>query len=497
MMAGLFLCVHAADFPAQALLRLRPELRNKPVAVLEGTAPLERVCACNIAAKKEGIVRGATRVEAETFFGVTLLRRSLIEEQAAADALLDCAGRFSPLVEALQREMEFCCVADIAGTEMLLGTPDKVADGICVAMAALGINVSAAVSHDFHTAVAVAGCGRGTRIVSAGGERDALAPLPLHALPLSIGQAETFELWGIRTVGQLAELPEVELISRMGQDAKRLRQLARGEHTHLFRAIEPEIALRESIEFDEPVELLESLLFMLSAMLGQLISRAASRAQAIASLHVEMRLDGGRTHERTVKPALPSGDQKFLLKLVQLDMAAHPPQAGVRALTMMAAADSSRKIQLGLFAPQMPESSRLDVTLSRLAALVGENRVGSPQLKDSYQPDAFRQTMLALTTNADGGAAAQARPAIRRFRPPVVLRVQVKDRRPVTFSYEAQHYTVTAAYGPWRSSGDWWAASRWARDEWDVLAQAEQQQLYCVLVENPALRQWSIDAVYD
>jgi len=54
----LFACVHAAEFPAQALLRLRPELRGQPVAVLEGRAPLETVCSINILARKKGVLHG-------------------------------------------------------------------------------------------------------------------------------------------------------------------------------------------------------------------------------------------------------------------------------------------------------------------------------------------------------------------------------------------------------------------------------------------------------
>ena len=42
MSQGLYACVHAAEFPSQALLRLRPDLQSMPVAVLEGRAPLEQ-----------------------------------------------------------------------------------------------------------------------------------------------------------------------------------------------------------------------------------------------------------------------------------------------------------------------------------------------------------------------------------------------------------------------------------------------------------------------
>ncbi len=64
-----------------------------------------------------------------------------------------------------------------------------------------------------------------------------LSELPLSVLELSPEHAELFAHWGIRTLGQLAELPEVGLITRLGQQGKRLRQLARGECPHLFAPV--------------------------------------------------------------------------------------------------------------------------------------------------------------------------------------------------------------------------------------------------------------------
>ena len=36
MTQNLYACVHAEEFPAQALLRLRSDLQSQPVAVLDG-----------------------------------------------------------------------------------------------------------------------------------------------------------------------------------------------------------------------------------------------------------------------------------------------------------------------------------------------------------------------------------------------------------------------------------------------------------------------------
>ena len=83
------------------------------------------------------------------------------------------------------------------------------------------------------------------------------------------------------------------------------------------------------MELDSPVEILDSLLFVISVMLDQLILRAADRVLAIASVTVTLTLEGGATHMRTVRPALPSNDKQLWIKLLHLDLEAHPPQAAI------------------------------------------------------------------------------------------------------------------------------------------------------------------------
>src|ERR1035437_3396343 len=80
---ALYACVHAAEFPAQALLRLRQDLQTEPVAVLEGRAPQEFVCAMNRHALRRGAALGMTRLDAEAISGLRPLGRS-VERGAAA-----------------------------------------------------------------------------------------------------------------------------------------------------------------------------------------------------------------------------------------------------------------------------------------------------------------------------------------------------------------------------------------------------------------------------
>ncbi len=82
--------------PAQALTRLRPDLSQLPVVVLEGDPPLEHVCSANALAFRLGVTQGMTRAELDSFPGLTVLRRSATEESAARQALLEAAGAIHP-----------------------------------------------------------------------------------------------------------------------------------------------------------------------------------------------------------------------------------------------------------------------------------------------------------------------------------------------------------------------------------------------------------------
>jgi protein ImuB len=97
--AELYACLYAKEFPAQALLRLRPDLRDKPFLVMDGEPPLQQVCSFNRKASKLGAAGGITQVEVDTFPSVELLPRSVKEEAATKAVLLECAGGFSPRIE--------------------------------------------------------------------------------------------------------------------------------------------------------------------------------------------------------------------------------------------------------------------------------------------------------------------------------------------------------------------------------------------------------------
>lgn len=498
----LYACVYAKEFPTQALLRLRPELLHQPCVVMEGDPPLQSVCSLNVKAKATGATHGMTPVEIETLPSVRVLSRSRNEENAAKAALLELAGSFSPRVEDHSSNNAFVSVIDIAGTERLLGSPHELGKALFARIRTLGITACIAVSTNAHASICLA---KGLSLLAPvmvlplGQESAVLAALPLGILDLSEEQAETFASWGIHTLGMLAELPEKELIARMGQEGKRLRQLSRGVLPHLFQAVQPASLLEEQIELDSPVELLDSLLFVIAVMLEQLILRVTARILALASITITLSLEGGGSHARTVRPVLPSNDRQLWIKLLHLDLEAHPPDASILALKLNAEPGSTSKMQLGLFSPQLPEPACLDVTLARIAKIVGEENVGQAVLLDTHQQEAFRMERFTVPTSKPITAPSGHTPAaMRALRPAEDVTVTVREGRPERIVFRRQRYSVERVYGPWLAHGDWWNSSLWEVEQWDLVTRAEDGQLLCCCLVCDLLKdRWQIAGLYD
>ncbi len=510
MNVELYLCVYAREFPAQALLRLRPELRQKAVVVMEGEVPFQQVCSFNHSARNLGVVTGMSHAEMDSFPSVILLKRSAVEEQATRLALLESAGCFSPRIEDTSDNNTFSCVLDIAGTDKLFGPPQRMAILVKDALATLGVRVSIAVSSNFYTAVCLA---RGSYsnqspiVVLAGAERHALASLPLSVLDIPPELAETFSQWGVTSLGMLAMLPEKDLIARLGQEGQRLRQLARGESSHLLLPVDPVFRLEEHIELDTPVEILDSLLFGVSLMLDQLIARAAARILSLAVITAELGLDDNSHHIRIVRPALPTNDKHLWLKLLHLDWIAHPPDTGVVTMLLRAETGIAGKVQLGLFSPQLPEPGRLDVTMARIRAIVGEERAGGVEFKDAHEPDACRMKPFSATMPQAEQLTEPKLPAavMRRLRPTEKVTMTLRNDCPYIFYFRGISYEIEKSYGPWRAAGGWWTDGRWSIEEWDIVARLRDKnfpsqsdsQLLCCMTRDVLGNRWQVQALYD
>ena len=99
--------------------------------------------------------------------------------------------------------------------------------------------------------------------------------------------------------------------------------------------------------------------------------------------------------QRTLRLPVPMLDAKVFLKLLQLDLKAHPPGAPIMKIHLSAEPARPRNSQNGLFLPASPEPEKLELTLARISGIVGEDKVGSLELLDTYRPEVFRMQHFA------------------------------------------------------------------------------------------------------
>jgi protein ImuB len=425
----LFACIHTPDFPVQASLRTGSapgiSFQFDPIAVLDGPESLLKVFACNERARNAGIVLGMTKIQAEACPGVALRKRIIEQEEEAQAALVECARSFSPRVEST---CSGSVIVDLTGAERLLGSQQEIGEQLAAHAAACGFTANIGMAANADTALHAARGFAGITLIAAGEEAQRLAGLPVAVLEPSPEIPEiseiteiidTLESWGIRTFQALAALPAVPLTQRLGQAGLHLQQLARGEIQRELVPAEPAPAFQETAELEEAIDLLEPLGFILNRLLDELLDRLRARSLATdhvrvdleLEVHVDRQLQAENPpaatavpmmplHQRVLKLPVPTQDAKVLLKLLQLDLAAHPPQAPVKKITVEALPARLRLAQAGLFQPLAPEPARLEVTLARLRAAVGEKdeqsrqRVGFPQVTDSHRPDSFQVLLL-------------------------------------------------------------------------------------------------------
>jgi len=158
----------------QAVVRLEPELRGKPVAILAGAPPLTKVFAVNREARNLGVETGMTKVQVEAFKGIVCRWRSPSQEATAYATLLDCAWTISPRVEdgAKREEQDFSdtAVLDIAGCEKLFGSREKIAQDLRRVASEVGFETNVAVAGSPLAAVCAAQGFTGVTVIPAGEE---------------------------------------------------------------------------------------------------------------------------------------------------------------------------------------------------------------------------------------------------------------------------------------------------------------------------------------
>ncbi|HKD69246.1 MAG TPA: DNA polymerase Y family protein [Candidatus Binataceae bacterium] len=455
-------CLLVKELPLAAMVRANPELRAAAFALSIGKGPRAPLGFVSAAARHAGVIPGMTVAQASAVApDLTVFARDSALEQAAADALLDVAESFSPIVEAGDPGRVYL---DLAGLRGLYGAEDDMAAELARRVRQVGMEADIGIGVNKDIAYLAARCG-GIRVIDTGRENEFLQWIPLELLGLEPDVELQLERLGIRRLGELTRLDARELGSRMGAGAVELMRLVRGQTGGPLIARRPGEVFTEKTELEYTIELLEPLGFILRGMLERLAARLKLRGLIAGDLTLSLEMTGHRRDERRVSVAAATNEVRSLLTLLLLDLEKSPPPEGVEAVQLSAQARVPRPAQDDMFLPPAPAPERLQTTLARLAALCGPDHVGTLLPANSHRPDATERVDFAPPAPATASPQPErnghtvSRIVLRAIRPAQEVEVMSSRGMPEFVRGRQICARVVSIAGPWRRQGEWWKAA--------------------------------------
>lgn len=490
----MFAVLDVPTFPLQAIERLESAVSGGAVVVTEAAGRQSKVIALNAAAADRLIRQGMTVAQARSRVeGLRVYSRRPEAEAAAMDLLFAVAYRHTPRIEqtspgtltldlrGIRRSdwslwgIELREEAQVHGLELRLGfapLPDL----------ALFAARTATLEQPVRRAES---------------EFSSFAQLPFTATGISPELQELCRQMGLQHLGDLLALPGAEVARRLGKEAFELWKAASGE-PRLLRVAAPPKVFRLSQELEYSVETLEPLLFLVRRFLDQLEVQLCAASQYASHLELSLQLDHAPAYTRRFKLPEPTQRGELLFRILHLHLEQIRTAHAIVGLSLEVSPVDPPHRQRGLFHTALKDPWRFTDTQNQLVGVVGPARVGRPVLLDTHQPDRFQleplmAEVLPLPPEQLERVRQRLGAALRRYRPPLSVRVELRDERPTHLESALFRGFIERAHGPFFQSGDWWQKdTAWHQAEWDV-----------ELVDGTALRlrhtqnRWEIEGIYD
>ncbi len=412
MKAATILHVDLDAFFAAVEQRDHPELRGRPVVVGAGS-PADRgvVSAASYEARRFGVhsampLRTAAALcPTAVFVPVDGRKYAGVSRQVMA-----ILGRFTPAVEPVSIDEAFL---DVAGCEPLHGSPPQIARAIKSTIhEELGLTASVGVATTKLVAKVASDLRKpdGLVIVEPGAEAAFLAPLPIGRL-WGVGEQTAARLadYGVRTIGDLAALPDDLLVRRFGRMGPLLAQRARGIDPAPVLGVEPARSVSHEHTFDvdtsQPEVLERTLLALSDAVAGRL--RAGRVASRTISVKVRDAAFVTTTRQRTLGEPTDETDVIFRAALEL----ARPQLHGLKVRLLGVAASHLEAVhQLTLFAEADSRRQRATEAADAIRRRFGAKAITRARLLESGVAEPFERDPRALPDRGVGRSGEDDEP---------------------------------------------------------------------------------------
>jgi nucleotidyltransferase/DNA polymerase involved in DNA repair len=230
--------------------------------------------------------------------------------------------------------------------------------------------------------------------VPPGAEALFLAPLPASLLTPDADIRARLRRFGLRRIGQVAELAASALVARFGEEGTRIGSRSRGVEVDPFRPRRAPERLLLGLPIEPAVVELEAIRFVLRRLTVALGENLSARGLAAEKGRLRLELDlafarSGTPSELVVEGRFPepTADAEAIERLLLARLERTPPPAAVARLELeLSGSSAAVGQQLPLFVPQALHGARLAWQLARLALTYGEDRIRRVEITDPEAP---------------------------------------------------------------------------------------------------------------
>ncbi len=345
-------CLLITHFIAKAELARRPELAGRPVVVSSRpTDGANGAVVLDASIEAVGAAAGTPLSHALSLSpDATLIEADLVRCEREWDAVVEALLEVSPLVESSEVG---CAYVELTGLDALHGGESGIARALLgAAPERFNPRVGIADSR-FPAYVAATRSAANNYIIAPDDAARFLRDVPVSMLPLSWDSLKRLHGFGLKTVGQVADLSIGAVQAQFGAEGRTAWELARGVDRRPFDPVRVAETVSESVSFPSPAVSLSAALAAVETLLERLFSRPEMRGRRIRSALLEAETLNGPAWSRRIafKSAISNCEDALnaISAALEADFSREPPGALEELRMTVSEAGGESGAQGGLF----------------------------------------------------------------------------------------------------------------------------------------------------
>lgn len=339
-------------------------------------------------------------------------------------------------------------------------------------------------------------------LVQQGHDAEFLAPLSISHLGLDPEMEASLRNLGIKSMGQLRNLPVDSIIERFGTAGKLACELASGVDSRQPTLPEAPKQFECSIDMGGAISSLNEITFALKSILDRLTAELKKEALWAEEVLVSFYNEDEKFDERLLRLIRPSNQTKFLLEVIRLSLEANQlPREFTKIALCVSRFSKENWEQNFVDLPAISSASQdrklpasLLLLLQRFMTRIGEDKVVKPIASDHYDldhagawvpvtKDSVTDSVIPINfeyLNQIAGEQMVSDFVLRKCTSPTQVLVEVRDSIPASINYQKQWYWIKHVTVPEYLSGNWWEDN-------------QDKTYYKILAEPTYLRSSSIN----